>query len=126
MLYLTCTSKTPSIRYASHTCWAGTNLSWLLLECCAYERIKEENVMLHRVVSRSGKGHETCNGALLISESLSKYVLSLPLHSPTTGPAACYGTGGTKPVPGECTAGVSTPVPKSAAPCGALYISIVK
>ena len=77
-------------------------------------------------MTRSGKRHETCNGPLSISETLSKYDLSWPLHSPTTGPAVCYGAGGTKTVAGECPREAHTPVPKASAPYGALYISIVE
>ena len=58
------------------------------------------------VFSRSGKRHETCDESLSISETLSKYDLSLPLHPPTTGPIVGYAAGCTKTVAGECTAGV--------------------
>ena len=76
-------------------------------------------------VNRSGKRQETSNESLSINETLSKYGLSLPLHTPTTGPAVCYGAGRPRTAPGECSAGLSTPVPKLSALHGALYISIV-
>ena len=58
------------------------------------------------VIYRLGERHETWNESLSISETFSKYGVSLPLYTPITGPVVCYGVGNTKRVPGECTAGV--------------------
>ena len=59
-----------------------------------------------QTINRLGKRHETCYDTLSISEALSESGLPLLPHPPTAGPVVCYGGGWTKPLPGECTAGV--------------------